>query len=250
MNFDSTALPVFHRLVSGIERTLGPRLRGLYLYGSSVLGDFNPDRSDIDLLAVTDGLVQVGSSGLLAFHDALQRAYPAWADRIEVGYFPTETLRNYKSIRGDVVRISPGEPLHRTPALPHWLTDLYAVQQHGRHLLGEPKEQHLPVISVEEFRATIQQMVADWTEEVVGVEEERHQAYVRLVMCRSIFAYANGEQASKVQAAQWVTQRFPQWKGEVDDALLWRASDSPAVNLESAERTIEMVRFVFGATRE
>lgn len=250
MRVDPNAVPVLAALVDGIENTLGPRLLGLYLYGSAVLGDFDPKRSDLDLLAVTDGLLPLEGSGLLAFHDSFQHDHPDWADRIEVGYFPSDVLRDVKPTLGDVVRISPGEPLHRTPALAHWLTDLYSVQEHGVHLLGDASEDHLPTITVAEFKATIRRMVADWVDLVVGVEEERHQAYVRLLMCRSLYACATGEQVSKVRAATWVAEQFPQWRASVDEALRWRRADGPAVNLGAAERTIELVQFTFSATRE
>ena len=41
------------RLLRAIIGTLGEDLIGLYLYGSLAAGCFNPERSDIDLLAVT-----------------------------------------------------------------------------------------------------------------------------------------------------------------------------------------------------
>ncbi len=247
---DPGAAHVLAALVDGIAATLGPRLLGLYLYGSAVLGDFDPERSDLDLLAVTDGLLPEERSGLLALHDGFERDHPAWADRIEVGYFPSGVLRDFTTARGDVVRISPGESLHRTPALAHWLVDLYSVQEHGVRLLGDASEDHLPAITAAEFTETIRRMVADWVDLVVGVEEERHQAYVRLLMCRSLYACATGEQASKVRAAAWVADRYPQWREATKEAVHWRRTDSPAVNIDAAERTVELVQFTFGATRQ
>ena len=42
-------------LLSGAQEILGNRFTGLYLYGSLSSGDFDPERSDIDFLVVTDG---------------------------------------------------------------------------------------------------------------------------------------------------------------------------------------------------
>jgi predicted nucleotidyltransferase len=42
-------------LLSGVKEVLGTRFSGLYLYGSLAGGDFDPERSDIDFLVVTDG---------------------------------------------------------------------------------------------------------------------------------------------------------------------------------------------------
>jgi predicted nucleotidyltransferase len=37
-----------------IQRSYGPRLKAVYLYGSAARGDYRAGRSDIDLLAVLD----------------------------------------------------------------------------------------------------------------------------------------------------------------------------------------------------
>ena len=40
-------------LLSGMQRALGRQLIGLYLHGSLVMGGFDPEMSDIDMLAAT-----------------------------------------------------------------------------------------------------------------------------------------------------------------------------------------------------
>ncbi len=49
--------PVLNILAAEIIAHLSGSLVGLYLYGSLVVGDFDESRSDIDLLAVTRGLL-------------------------------------------------------------------------------------------------------------------------------------------------------------------------------------------------
>jgi len=63
---------VVARLAAEVVAVLDAELQGLYGYGSYVGGDFAPERSDLDLLAVlhsdpTDGMVQ----SLVAMHDAV-----------------------------------------------------------------------------------------------------------------------------------------------------------------------------------
>jgi predicted nucleotidyltransferase len=41
-------------LSTRIQVSLGDRLRGLYLFGSMVAGDFDVETSDIDLLAIVE----------------------------------------------------------------------------------------------------------------------------------------------------------------------------------------------------
>ena len=54
-------------LLFQMQQVLGANLVGLYLYGSLVTGDFNPECSDIDLLAVTgsDGSTTLSGEELL-----------------------------------------------------------------------------------------------------------------------------------------------------------------------------------------
>lgn len=243
-------LPVLGALTRDIIDHLGGSLVGLYLYGSLVVGDFDDRRSDIDLLAVTRGpLSSEAEHAIAEMHHSLAQGYPEWRDRLEVGYFPATILRRYEPPLGDVHRISPGEPFHRTPALPHWLTDLYSVQEHGHVLHGSPVGAVLPPISPTRFRAAIQRVVAEWREWVVGVHERRHQAYVRLTMFRSLYSYQFGRQTSKVVAAEWFAAEFPEWSRDAEQALEWRRSDSATVDLPGAQRTVELVRLVYDRTR-
>ncbi len=57
------ALHYFH---VGAQTALGPLFRGMYLTGSLALGDFDPRRSDIDFIVVTDGDVTADTRRLIA----------------------------------------------------------------------------------------------------------------------------------------------------------------------------------------
>ncbi len=242
--------PVLDTLATEIIEHLGGSLVGLYVYGSLVVGDFDDKRSDIDLLAVTCEVLRPQTEHDIAqMHHSIAERYPAWQNRLEVGYFPLTVISGFDEPLGDVHRVSPGEPFHRTPALPHWLTDLYCVQEHGYVLFGPAAAVVLPPISPARFRATIQGLVAQWQDLVVGVQEQRHQAYVRLTMFRSLYAYETARHTSKVAAAQWFASEFPEWRREAEQAVAWRHSDSTAIDVPGAERTQELVNLVYGRIR-
>jgi hypothetical protein len=243
--------PVLDILTTEIIEHLGGSLVGLYLYGSLVVGDFDRERSDIDLLAVTHQPLEPETERAIArMHQSIAQRFPGWRDRLEVGYFPSAVIRSFEGSPGDVHRISPGEPFHRTPALPHWLTDLYSVQEHGHVLYGPPIADVLPSIPPDRFRAAIQRAVAEWQDWVVGVQEQRHQAYVRLTMFRSLYAYRHARLISKVEAAGWFAAEFPEWSREAEEAVAWRRSDSPTIDLPGGQRTEELVQLVYDHTRE
>jgi predicted nucleotidyltransferase len=242
--------PVLNILAEEIIEHLSGSLVGLYLYGSLVVGDFDESRSDIDLLAVTRGLLSPEKERAIErMHLSILERCPEWQDRLEVGYFPSALLSHFEEPLGEVYRISPGEPFHRTPAQPHWLTDLYSVQEHGYVLYGPAIEDVLPPISPARFRATIQRLVAEWRDWVVGVEEQRHQAYVRLTMFRSLYAYDQARQTSKLTAAEWFAAEFPEWSRDAEQAVAWRKSDSTTIDLPGAQRTEALVNLVYDRTR-
>jgi hypothetical protein len=41
-------------------------------------------------------------------------------------------------------------------------------------------------------------------------------------MCRALYAFKNGEQVSKKQAALWAQKELPQWSPLITAALSWR----------------------------
>src|SRR5450756_1549996 len=100
-------------LVSEIQGVLGDDLVGLYLYGSSVTGGFDPGVSDIDLVAVTSP--EVGALDLAGFEQmqhAFVSRYPEWGDRLEIVYVGRATLQSFRTSPGSLAVISPGEPFH------------------------------------------------------------------------------------------------------------------------------------------
>src|SRR2546422_8006017 len=69
-------------LLSGIQKILGAKLIGLYLYGSLVIGDFDPNISDIDLVAALSSDIDDKESGALQkMHDDFAKKYKEWDDR-------------------------------------------------------------------------------------------------------------------------------------------------------------------------
>lgn len=79
----------------GLQNILAQNLVGLYLFGSLSYGAFNPDSSDIDLVAILKKpLNQQELQQARQLHEAIQRKYPKWKDRIECSYTPLEMLKN------------------------------------------------------------------------------------------------------------------------------------------------------------
>lgn len=111
-----------------IAETAGSELLGLYVTGSLVAGDFDPNVSDIDFVAVlaTDPSDELATT-LERMHRRLDRQNRAWAGRIEVVYVSGARLRTHDQGIPRMAVISPGEPLHVLSGGPDWGSDLVST---------------------------------------------------------------------------------------------------------------------------
>jgi len=219
---------VLHHLIARQKALFGAKLIGVYLYGSLAWGDFDPDSSDIDLLAALDSdLTEAEAEAVRQMHEAIAREYPIWNDRIEVQYYAREGLRHFRTQSRRMGNISPGEPFHVIEAGADWLSNWYAVRVYSLTLLGAPPDTLIDPISTAEFQQVVRVYAEDWR---VRIHETRDwpgaQAYAVLTMCRALYTLRSGEQVSKPQAAHWVAAHWPEWAELLHQALLCRRHPS------------------------
>lgn len=234
-------------LLSRIQHVLPERLVGLYVYGSLTTGDFDPETSDIDLLAATSSDVSSTEfDALRAMHLDFARDNPVWDDRIDVQYLSVAALRTFRTQRSRVAIISQGEPFHMTEAGKEWLMNWYAVREEGVALFGPPAEALIAPITRDEFAACIRDYVVEVGDRTTEFSERKHQAYAILTMCRALYLHTTGERASKKQAALWAQDELPQWSGLIQSALTWREAWREQQTEPSAtgSETIRFVNFV------
>lgn len=224
--------PILSAVLARLQSALGDDLIGLYLYGSAVAGDFDPDISDLDLLAITTAGIDDAQFGrLLAVYDRLATDFPRWRDRIEVQHISAEALRSFKTQRSPLVNISPGEPLNRKDAGTDWLLNWYFVREDGRTLTGPDPRTIIPPISREEFLDASRNDAQYWRGWAAERHGQRAQSYAVLTLCRAVYAAQTGERASKPAAARWVQDRYPQWTALIDGALRWRKLPDDALDV-------------------
>lgn len=210
-------------LARSIERVLADQLIGLYLYGSYVAGGFDPDRSDVDLLAVTVDVVNGEMLGrLCAMHEGVVRRHPDWDDRIEVAYLSRNGLWDFRKRRTAMGIISPGEPLHYRLAGADWLMNWYLVRAGARTLRGPVPAALIPPISHQAFIESVRQHARWRSSSMDDVRGLPGQSYTVLTMCRTLCAHHTGKLVSKADAAAWVANAYPEWSPLVQEALGWR----------------------------
>lgn len=211
----------------GIRGVLGQKLLGLYLWGSYVVGDFDPRISDLDLVAaLSDDVDTQELDGLAAMHVALARRWPAWNNRIEVRYARLATL-DRPADGGEIVSISPGEELNRRVSDSRWSVDWFVVRDLGRTLFGPPAAELLAPITRERFVASVRENVASWGDWMNGLRGRRGQAYAILLACRALRSVTRGDQLSKPAAGRWAQTVLPEWASLIERAIAWRTAEDP-----------------------
>ena len=221
---DPTRRPLLDELCAGLHAALGSKLLGVYLYGSLVVGDFDPDISDLDLLAVLDAeLTPPEFAALDATHHALVAAHPTWDDRIEIAYLTAHALRTFRRQRSPLAIISPGEPFHLIDAGDDWLMNWYLVRTVGQTLVGPPPSAWIDPIADADYLAAVRAHALAWPTYLHPGQLRKEQGYAILTLCRAAYTLTHGRQPSKRQAAAWAAQQWPAWAGLIEDALVWRS---------------------------
>lgn len=225
-----------------IVAATGPALAGLYLCGSLVAGDFDPDVSDLDLIAILSRSPsdELGSA-LRDMHAGLAARYPRWQGRIEVVYVGADDLVNYRAGIPRMAVISPGEPFHLVEGGPDWVVTWYPARQIGIALVGPPIAWVLPDIPRSEYLDAVRDYVRGFAERVDDDASRGSQAYAILSVCRGLYTIRTGARLSKRRAAAWAAREYPEWAGLIEAALAWRDAQWMAANADGSA-TVEATR--------
>lgn len=238
---------LLEKLTAAMSAAIGDDLLSLTVHGSYVAGDFEPNRSDLDLLAVLDTEPnQAMLERLRPLHERIAVEHPPWADRIEVDYLSLETLRTLAERPGPMIRISPGEPLHLFEATRHYLINIVSARQDGQTLRGLDVPSLVPFVPKDSLFAVIREHVANWPTWVQGARERPGaQAYAVLTLCRALHLLEVGHQTSKRQAGAWGTARLPEWAELIAWASTWwyhGGTDTEGDRFEQVELFVRAVQ--------
>jgi len=236
-------------LLTAMQTILGEQLVGLYLYGSLVTGDFDPQVSDIDLLAViASELSDEAFYALHTMHDNFVARHKEWDNRIEVAYVSAAALKTYRTQRSLIAVISPGEPFHHKEAGRDWLINWYLVREKGVTLFGPTPDKFIDLITKEEWLQAVREYTSVWREWIQHTYQRKEQAYAILTLCRAYYTLSKGEYPSKKQAALWAAEKLPEWASFIKQALVWRstAHDEDVDHVTTIEETRRFVHYMIG----
>ncbi len=212
---------------------LPANLVGLYLRGSLVTGDFRPESSDIDLLAVTYQRVSdVEFARLFELHSAIAQSGHPFAKRLEIAYIDRAALRRFQPGQHHPT-LGQGETLAWTEHYANWILERWMVREQGIALFGPLPLTLIDPIGGEELSAAVRMRLQNWAEWASDINDpewqwpRRHKFYVVETMCRALYTLAQGEIGSKLQSVAWARQNLPEpWRALVERAQSWQMDEA------------------------
>lgn len=232
-------------LLTGIRRALVDDFVGMYLYGSLATGDFNPHRSDIDVLIVTRNTLSAEQfAALAALHQRFAASESPWAAEIEVSYLPLDALPRFDPARTLFPRIDRGSgDLHLATHDVDSVINRHVLRERGIVLAGPALDTLIEPVSPDELRrATVELMHIWWgpmAHEASRLLWRGYQTYAVFTMCRVLFTLEHGAIISKPEAAHWAVSAHGQlgerFGGLIERALAWHKEEQEVLDDDVCE---------------
>jgi predicted nucleotidyltransferase len=218
-HLDPPATRYAHAVTAALAASLGSELLGVYLYGSAIVGDYVPGRSDVDLIAVSRRpLTHEHARHTASAVAAVEPPYPTKGLDLHVA--PVESVTTPAERPRFDVQIASWfamERLARPGDVGEARLNLHYVccRQHGHNLLG-PSARKLFVprprsVYLRQLREELYRFTSPW--------------YRVLNACRDWRYLEESEICSKLEGSRWATERLDD-PSLVAAAVEWHRTDS------------------------
>jgi hypothetical protein len=242
---------VLEALVEAMIGVLGERLVGVSLYGSLALGDFDPATSDIDFVAVTDGVrLEDVFDKLKAMHMGFQEREPGRSMHLEGCYLPLGDLRRHDPEGGPYLMLNEGN-FYQTRLGGDWIIQRHILREHGVAVYGPELRGWIDPVSADDLRWGVADVLSGWwTEQAENPEwigqRAGYEVFTVQTMCRALYTLDKGEIASKPASVRWAAETLDEpWRSLARRALEWKEGDAFA----PLEETVAMVRYTIDISR-
>jgi streptomycin 3"-adenylyltransferase len=221
---------ILAELEARLRDLLGANLRGMYVYGSLAFGCYHPERSDVDVLVLTERALAPET------HQPLFEALRQIGDppTLEISFLAAPELEPWRHPCPCQLHVSGSAEVRH-----HLNHDLAAeitnARARGVALVGPPAEDALPRVPERDFLDSIRRDV-EWARAHV---EERPE-YAVLNSCRVLAYDRERTVMSKAEAAEWGLRELPQRFKPVVERAAAHYAGAPAVELDRAS-VVELV---------
>jgi hypothetical protein len=195
---------------------------------------------------------------LQGMHDQVYDLESEWAKHLEGSYFPRAILRDPEQVGTDLWYLDHGARRLIRSDHCNWLLVRWIVREQGVTLAGPPPSTLLELISMEDLRAEMFEVIIDWGKEILDnpakFENRFYQSFIVLSYCRMLHDLIRGYPDSKQEGAVWAKANLdPAWQDLIDGT--WSGRPDPASKIrqppdpEAFERTLQFVQYVMELSR-
>jgi predicted nucleotidyltransferase len=236
---------VLQLLHAQVQSVLGDSMAGMIVHGSLAAGDFDPQRSDVDVLVITAAeLPPEMLPALAAMHARLTASGAHWATKLEVSYIPLAALRRHDPAHAHhpALRVdgSFGVDGHGS----EWIIQRHIIREKGIVIAGPPPDTLIDPVLPDDLRRAVVVLLQEWwapqLQDQHRLRNCEYQAYAILTMCRMLYTLQEGAIVSKPVAARWAQHEHRErWAGLIQQALAWQ----PAMSLDRLDDTLALIRY-------
>jgi hypothetical protein len=234
---------VLHELLSGARGVLGDQFVGMYLDGSLAIGDFEPDKSDVDFVVVTDSEVSSDMFGALkTMHDRIASRASQWGRELEGSYISRRALRHDRRPAAHPY-IDRGSVLAMVrPESGYWLIHRHMLREHGVVLAGPVPQMLIDPVQPEDLREAVRGILHEWWMPMLVdgplLQNSFYRCYAVLTMSRMFYTIRHGAITTKPIAARWAQGALDRrWTPLIQRALAWSREVPPDL-----EETLAYIR--------
>jgi hypothetical protein len=218
-----------HDLLRKVRAILGDHFIGMYLDGSLALGDFSPERSDIDYVVATDAdLSDESHEALRIMHARFNDSGSPWATEVEAFYVQRDALHCYNPARAHHLRIERGasEVLRSDQLDRSWVIHLHVLRENGLIVVGPAPRNLIDPVDPDDLRWAMAELMESWWGPMCKDTRPllRHhigyQAYAVLTMCRVLYTLDSGAVTSKPAPPSGCSRRW-EGAGPESSTALW-----------------------------
>jgi predicted nucleotidyltransferase len=217
---------VLNLLLLNVKEILKAQFVGIYLYGSLSSGDFNPETSDVDFLAVTaESLSGARIAQLKSMHDHLWSSGLKQAERLEGAYVPKELIRRHDPNGKPCPTINEGK-FYAASLGSDWIIQRHVVREYGIVLEGPDPKTLIEFVSADEIREAVRGILNEWWFPMLDdpswlrQHQSNYHGYTVITMCRALHALWHATIVSKPVAIRWAKENLgSQWHGLIEQAV-------------------------------
>lgn len=238
---------VLNYLYINLNKILKDKFIGMYIHGSLALRDFQPNRSDIDLVIVTRGCLSKKYLDLLrVMHNDLTKSKLEFAKRIECIYIPEDSLVNnlINNFRFPCLHVG-GDFFE------DWfgVIETHVLREYGIVIKGKKPKEFIEKVDSDILKKAVLDALLNWWKPMIKdnsrLKEGEYQVYAVLTMCRVIYSLENGDMVSKTKAYRYAKSIIDKkWVFLLEKAINWKIGDKFPYFYE----TVDFIKYTINRT--